>query len=364
MTFAELKELLTKPVGAPREGEPKSRRPAPALGDVVGVELGAGDVRGCPAVRLVHRKGVWSVRALGFVSPPKDSLPDSWKGLNRQPTRSLPADFAAPSAALAVASSSQVVRQTTVESLSDGGAKQTALGVPLSHDGLRFRLEPLGEASSVLESGLPEYQVLWLSRLFPEGKRPTACSVQTSVAAMLAALSEQPDFKADGGTAAALFVTHSSVYFVGFREGLPVLFREFPGLGGLRTIRETLKTGLGLGEERILDEMLDDTLVDPTPILGPVVNPILRQLELSLDYLVNRLGISVSRVFLMGLTSGAQHWSRMAESMLNVRLAAPDLFAGVELSAKFDRGVEPLLKRSHMFLAAFGAARAAMEVEK
>ena len=364
MTFREIKELLTKPVGAPNAGDAVKRRSVQVPTDVVGVELGAGDSRGCPAVRLVRRKGIWVVRSLGFVPPPQGAMPTSWKELDNQPTWALPSSFAAPAAALAVNSPDQVVRQTTMESLSDGGNKQIEPGVPISHDGLRFRVEPLGEASFVLESGLPEYQVLWLSRLLPEGKRPTACSVQTASVAMLAALSEQPAFAAEGGNAASLFVTGSAIYFVGFRGGVPVLFREFPGIGGLKRIRETVRAGFGMTEEKLVDEMLDDTLVDPTPILGPIVNPVLRQLELSLDYMNNRLGISVKQVFLMGLPSGARHWGRMAERVLNVKLVSPDLFNGVDLPVKFDREADALLKRSHTFLAAFGAARAALEGAK
>ena len=365
MTFQELKEFLTKPVGAPKTasvgassaGASKRRSRAPT--DVVGVELGSGDPRGCPAVRLVQRKGKWIVRAMGFVPSPKGALPTSWKELDKQPTWALPSDFAAPAAALAVNSADQVIRQTTKESLTEGG-KSLVFDAPNSRDGLRFAVEDLGEASFVLESGLPEYQVLWLSRLLPEGKRPTAASVQTAPAAMLSTLAEQPQFAADGGNAAALFVMGQTTYFVGYRGGKPVLFREFPGVGGILRIREALRVGFGM-EEKMVDEVLDDTLIDPSPILAPIVNPILRQLELSLDYLKSRLGVGVDKVFLMGLSSGARHWSKMCEEMLSVKLVAPDLFEGLEVTARFDKGAETLLKRSHRFMVAYGAARAAME---
>ena len=354
-----LMEKLTKPIGAPKtSGEAKRRTAVPT--DVVGVELGGGDPRGCPAVRLVHRPGKsWAVRAVGFVPPPNVAIPTSWKELDRQPTWSLPAAFAAPYAALAVNSPDQVVRQTTLETLSDDGTK-IERGAPVSKGGLRFAVEPMGEASFVLESGIPEFQALWLSRLLPEGRRPTACSVQTSATAMLASLVEQPEFNAVGGNAAALFVSGDAIWFVGFRGGVPVLFREFQGMGGGVKIREALKGGFGM-DEKMMDEVLDDTLIDPSPILAPILNPILRQMELSLDYLRSRQGVAVEKVFLMGLTSGARHWSKMSESMLNVKLTSPDLFDGVELPGRLDEATTALLKRSHVFMTAYGAARAAME---
>ena len=367
MTFQELKDILTKPIGAPTASAGRGgssvapKKQGRPVTDVVGVELNSGDPRGCPAVRLVCKKGQRIVRAVGFVPGPKGALPSSWKELNHHSTWSLPSDFAAPAAALAVNSSGQVIRQTTKESLTEGG-KSLVFGAPNFHDGLRFAVESLGETSFVLESGLPEYQVLWLSRLLPEGRRPTAYSVQAAPAAMLASLVEQPLFKADGGNAAALFVTGGATYFVGYRDGRLVLFREFPGVGGVLKIREALKAGFGM-EEKMVDEVLDDTLIDPTPILSPIVSPVLRQLELSLEYLKSRLGVGVDKVFLMGLSSGVRHWSKMSEEMLNVKLVAPGLFDGLEVMVRFDKGAETLLKRSHRFMVAYGAARAAMEAE-
>ncbi len=360
MSLQEIKDLLTKPIGEKTEGKAHKRRVS-APTDVVGIELGAGDLRGCPAVRLVRRKEKWIVRAIGFVPPPTGDLPTSWKELDRQPTWTIPTPFAAPVAALAVNSLDAVVRQTTLESLPVEDGKAPMPGVPVSHDGIRFAIAPLDEASFVLESGLPEYQALWLSRLLPEGRRPTACSVQTVPTAMLAALATQPELQANDGNAAALLVTESSIYFVGFRNGALVLFREFPGVGGAAKIREALKAGFGM-EDKMLDEVLNDTLIDSSPILGPIVNPIFRQLELSLDYLKSRLNLSVDKVLMMGLPCGANHWCRMAADSLSVQLVAPDVFADVELTVGFDPTSEALLKKSGVFMAAFGAARAAMEV--
>ena len=360
MSLQEIKDLLTKPIGEKTEGKARKRRVS-APTDVVGIELGAGDSRGCPAVRLVRRKEKWTVRAIGFVPPPTGDLPTSWQGLDQQPAWTIPAPFTASAAALAVNSFDAVVRQTTLESLPVEDGKAPMPGVPVSHDGIRFAIAPLDEASFVLESGLPEYQALWLSRLLPEGRRPTACSVQTVPTAMLAALATQPELQANDGNAAALLVTESSIYFVGFRNGALVLFREFPGVGGAAKIREALKAGFGM-EDKMLDEVLNDTLIDSSPILVPIVNPIFRQLELSLDYLKSRLNLSVDKVLMMGLPCGANHWCRMAEDSLSLQLVAPDVFAGVELTVGFDPTSEALLKKSGVFMAAFGAARAAMEV--
>ena len=306
--------------------------------DVTGVLLESGDPRGCPAVRLQKRKDAFQVVCAGFVPPPAGTLPTSWEESKFLPDWSLPPAFQSPQAALAVLSPDLFIRQTTADALAAGGKSASAsaepakkkLGirrttaattekekavapakaevptpfVPVSRDGNRFVTAPLGEAPFILQTGLPEYQVLWLSRLLPEGRRPTACSVQTAPSAMLCALHEQPEFVAEGGTAMVVFVTRTTVYFAGYRKGALLLFRECPGVAGYEVMRELVKSGLGVTDD-LVDSILEDTLIDPRPALEPLVRPVLQQLQLSLDYLAQRHDVHVDKVFLMGLPAGA-----------------------------------------------------------
>jgi len=363
--------------------------------DVTGVFLDMSDARGCPAVRLQRRKGEIHVVAAGFVPRPDGALPNSWDDLRDQVKWSLPHAFQSSQAALAVYSPDMFIRQTTVDALTSAETSPAApvaptkkkLGVrrdpapqpqeketkpasavsapvpfvPVSHDGNRFVIAPLDENQFILQAGLPEYQVLWLSRLLPEGHRPTACSVQVAPAAMLSALHSQPDFVAADGTAMAVFVTRNSVYFAGYRKGALLLFRECPGAAGYEVMRELVKTGLGVTDEMV-DSILDGTLIDPRPALEPLVRPVLQQLKLSMDYLAQRYDVHVDKVFLMGLPTGAHYWKSFAEEVLGVPFVSPDAFAGFRQLVK---GVQlpndMTAGASHAYLAALGAARAAME---
>jgi len=364
------------------------------LSDVTGVLLESGDPRGCPAVRLQCRKGAFHLAAVDFVPPPAGMLPSSWEESKFRPDWSLPSAFQAPQAALAVLSPDLFIRQTTVEALTGDASSASSstasakkkLGVrrnpqplpekektvsakveapqpfvPVSRDGSRFVTAPLGEAPFILQTGLPEYQVLWLSRLLPEGRRPTACSVQTGPSAMLAALYGQPEFTAADGTAMAVFVTRSSVYFAGYRKGALLLFRECPGAAGYEVMRELVKSGLGVTDE-LVDSILEDTLVDPRPALEPLVRPVLQQLQLSLDYLAQRHDVHVDKIFLMGLPSGAAYWSSFAQEVLGVPFIAPSVFEGLVLPKAAEGMPSDLTPAtSQVFLMALGAARAAME---
>jgi len=363
--------------------------------DVTGVFLDLGDPRGCPAVRLQRKKGEIQVVAAGFVPPPDGSLPKSWDDLRDQVKWSLPHAFQSPQAALAVYSPDMFIRQTTVDALTSeekssavaAAPAKKKLGVrrdspsaapesekksppttavpvpfvPTSHDGNRFVIAPLDENPFILQVGLPEYQVLWLSRLLPEGHRPTACSVQVASAAMLASLHSQPDFVAAEGTAMAVFVTRTSIYFAGYRKGALLLFRECPGAAGYEVMRELVKSGLGVTDD-LVDSILDGTLIDPRPALEPLVRPVLQQLQLSLDYLAQRYDVHVDKVFLMGLPVGAGHWNSFAEETLGVPFVSPDAFAGFQQLAKGVQLPNDMTPgSSQAFLIALGAARAAME---
>ena len=363
------------------------------LSDVTGVVLNSGDVRGCPAVRLTrNKKGAWAIAAAGFVPPPEGDLPASWEEMNHQPSWSLPPEFQAPHAALSVLSPDMFIRQTSPDALSAGlgdsenepmspalgkkklgirretastassaGSKSDiVLGQPVSASGTRYVAQPLAEEPFVVQTGLPEFQVLWLSRLLPEGKRPTAYSVQTLPSSLLAALSEQPQFVEAGGTAFAIYVLREAIYLAGYRDGQLLLFRQCPGVTGWEMMREGVKLRLGLDDDMV-DSILDDVIVDPRSAMEPFVRPVLQQLEISLDYLSSRHGLTVEKVFLMGLPSGARYWSQMAEEALHLPLIAPSVFDGVQLPPKNAALLELTASQSQVFLPAFGAARAAME---
>lgn len=374
-----------KPKGVP-SGARKS-----SLSEIVGVSLFEGDARGCPIVRLLRKKDGVHLVAAGFVDSPAVSLPSNWDESKIQPSWELPSAYQAPQAALAVVSPDMFIRQTTLDALTAVSESQAApvekkkkLGVkrnveekkpeakpaaaaptpfaPVSRDGSRFVTAPMGDSSFILQTGLPEFQTLWLSRLLPEGRRPTACSLQTSPAAILNSLYLQPEFKADDGTAVAVFVTRSAIYFAGYRKGELVLFRECPDVAGYDVMRELVKTELSVGDD-LVDSILEDTLIDPRPALEPLVRPVLQQLQLSLDYLAQRHDVHVEKMFLMGLPAGAMYWSQFAQETLGRAFVSPGAFEGLVQPTK--AGAVPDLKpnESQVFLAAVGAAVAAMEVQ-
>lgn len=331
--------------------------------DVVGIELTRDDLRGCPAVRLQRRRKTWHVAAFGFVPPPKNLLPSSWEELESKDTSiwSLPGPFQASAAALAVETADATARQTTIEGIC-GKASAEKLGVvldkPYPLGGKRFALQKLADEGSVLQAGLSEYQVIWLGRLLPEGRRPTVASVQIATFARVAALATQKAFREAEGAAINVIVSANTVHFAGWRNGSLVFLRQCPGLAGWSPVREAVKSGLSL-DDALVDEIMDGSLVDPCFAMEPFVRPVLRELALSIDYMSHHFKTEVGAVYLTGLPAGGRYWSKIAAETSHISLILPNVFDGLEVASQKGDAV-PVA--SQAFLAALGAARAAMEV--
>lgn len=397
----QLTKTKTIEIGFGGKGDKKS-----SSADMTGVELFAGDERGCPTVRLVRRKGVWRLLAAGFVSPPQGELPEKWEDMPKQPKWELPTAFQSPHAAIVVNSPQSIFTQATAETILNSislglnaptaeknqsaekkriGIRRSAStepaakpaqsgkapefpkpGIPVSENGMRFAVKPVAEQGFHLEAALPEFQALWLSRLLPEGRRPTASSIQLHDAALMASVLAQPEFIQGKGNALAVFVGAHDIHFAGYKAGMPVLWRKCPVPGGTIALREAVKRGLGV-DDTLVDSVLDDSLVDPRSALEPILHPVLDELELSRAYLVDQHAVRPDRILLMGLSAGAAYWCKYAQESHRLELAAPGVFDGIEFPVKPKPGdIDETVQTGGdaPFLPALGAALAAAEAEE
>lgn len=369
-----------------------------ASSDLVGVELFGSDSRGAPAVRLAHKKSAWNLIAADFVKPPAGELPEKWEDVSNRSSWELPPAFQSPHAAIAINSRlslfSQATADTVLQDMSHGipagtssaassepgkrrfsirrdeqqstssasakaGAAPSKVpdpGVPTATNGMRFTVRPLAESGQLIEAALPEFQVLWLARLLPEGHRPTVASIQPVEAALMASVLAQPALAEAGGNALVMFVRADSVFFAGYRSGMPVLWRRCPVQGGYRAMFDAVKRGLGLDESMVVP-VLEDTLIDPRYALEPFLAPILNELELSRAYLAGKHSMKVDRILMMGLPVGGKHVCSFAKESFHMELFEPGLFDGIQPPPK------STVTSDCAFLPALGAAIAASEVE-
>lgn len=319
--------------------------------DIVGLELGANLTDGVPAVRLRKREGKTELVAAGFLNLP-GALPEKQEAEAIGRTAwSLPREFQAPYAALAVTSPLAFLRHSA------GTAEDAA-----EKKAFAFRHASLATAPDLppFVVGLPEFQSAWAARLLPEGHRPTACSLQVSAAAALSGFMATPAFVATGGNAVALVVFQEHTALAAFQETRLVLYREHPV--GTRHLQNAISAQMGI-EVALADTVLEDTLIDPLPIIEPVLRPLFRQVEISSDYLLRRRNCPVEHFFVCGLTAGGRYWTKVFAHMMNQSLTFCSPLDGIQTPPQTPglpkdkdlNAVAPLL------MTAVGAARAVLE---
>ena len=314
--------------------------------DVVGLELGAGFAEGVPAVRLRKSEGKTELLAFGFLRLP-DVLPETAVAADATHVQwQLPKPYQAPFAALAVTSKSAFLRNATGPG-EEGADKQQSDFRSVSHIS--------APDLPALTAGLPEFQAAWAARLLPEGHRPTVCSLQISSAAAINCFTCAPVFKSVAGTAVSLFVFAEHTALAAFHDSRLVLYREHPV--GYNHLRIAVSAQMRI-ETALADSVLEDTLIDPTPMIEPVLRPLFRQVEISSDYLQRRRNCQSKNFFVCGLPAGAKYWSTVFSHMMNLPLTAFSPFDGIEKPARTHNGpgaATPFL------MAAVGAARAVLE---
>ena len=325
----------------------------PAPPDVVGIEVGAGLSEGAPAVRLRRAPdGALRIAAAGFVPVVSDiesilAMPADMRG-----AWALPPAFRAPSAALAVTAPDALVRQS--DSVEDATADYDAAT-------LRTKASSAGKKGELpFVAFMPEELARRVARLLPEGRKPTAVSVQVSPLARVNAFAASPSLEAAGGTAVLIQIAAGATTIALFAKGAVSLYREL-SVGendALHAVAGPMNV-----DNATAKELLEGGLVDPAPFLGPLVMPIFRQAELSTDYVLRRNGLVVEHFFVAGPPALAPHWAAIFRDQTGRDASVCDPIAdfpqeeGADLPADF-------AKVSGRFAAALGAAAAAMQEEE
>ena len=316
--------------------------------DVVGLEVGAAFAQGVPAVRLRKREGKTELMAAGFLLLPGE-LPQSPEHANHAPVWKLPRAFQAQHAALAITSPLAFLRHASVTDDDETGNKQFAYRT--TNRALASELPPLA-------AGIPEFQAEWATRLLPEGHPPTACSLQVSPAAAINAFLTSSRCAALTETAVVLFVFPGFTSLVAFNESQLVLYREHPV--GYGHIREAIGAQMRI-DPSLADSILEDTFIDPIPMVEPVLQTLFRQVEISCDYLSRRRNCQTQNIFVCGLPSGAKHWATVFSQMLNLTLVPFLPFEGLERAPRATGVPDDLAALAPFLTTALGAARAVLE---
>lgn len=277
--------------------------------DVVGIELGVSSGRGVPAVRLVRKGDQVECLSAGFVKLPAElpQVPDKVVGMVSRPWQ-LPSLLRAPRVAVALNSEQAFLRRA-----GDGGES--------SEEGEGYKQRTVQsvavEDSPVMIAGVPEFKIHWVLRHFPEGRKPTVCSIQIAVTAALNTFLCHPDFVATGGNGMAIVVFERQTAIAAFKDGELMLYYERPI--GFEHVQSAIVAETRLDQSTVA-AMIEDNLIDPLPIVQPVLQPLLKQIEYSMDYLQRRYSYVTRNFFINRVQAGNRYWSLAFEHYMQRKL--------------------------------------------
>lgn len=315
--------------------------------DVVGLEIGAKLAQGTPVVRMHITKQQTELLAAGFVKL-DDYIPLSAETAEMQiPHWSLPKEFQASKAAIAVTSPLATLRQT-VASERDS---ETAVK-------LRTRALKTDKNHPPIVSSMPDFVAAWLAGRFQEGHRPTTRSIQTSMTAALNCFLTGPVMQNNDKTALVVFCHQKHSSIVVFFEGNLMLYREHPI--GYVTLRESISAKMNIDLE-IVDSIMDDPAIDISSIIEPSLSSLFRQVDISADYLLRRQNCAIHDFYLYGVPSGVKHWTTTFQKFTRKSIFHLHPFGGISCANKRLRLPDSFEKDAPLFMSAIGAARALLE---
>lgn len=307
---------------------------------------------GHPAVRIAMKGDRPVVRAVAFVKNASLSYPQSWKDLSNVSPWTITGAMQTPYIAFAIQAK---LATLTLRAQTE---KKDAPKGPISKDGLRKQTFTFESNPIELTASIPEYIAMWFTKLFPDGRRPVAASLQVAQAASLNLLAGTPAFKEAGGTAIALYVFEHTSAIVGYKSGELVLYREYP-LGNQELI-SGVKSQMQVDDD-ITREILTGAEIDLSTVLIPLLKPLFRQVELSANYLATRAQAPVQTFFLYGVSQGVHHWQQAFVDDQYHPLQVGSVLASVDLDSDVDSQFRQWPAHyEHLFMSAIGAALATL----
>lgn len=325
----------------------KDKQRAIALqSDIVGLELGNHAICGIPAVRLRRTAaGALELVAAELLDFPTALPTNAQTAQEANTIWRLPRHLRANHVALTFTSPHTFIRQV--------GESSSSAQLPVDHDGLRQVTYGSKKQDINFVAGMPEYYVPWALRRFPEGRRPTICSLQISQTALLHSFLRTSFFQQSQGNCIAILVHNHYCHLAAFKDGELILLHHHPE--GTEHLLTALSEQLHV-KHAVVAELLNDNIIDPTHTITPILQPLFRQAEISADYLMQRLHTPVKHFCAYGHICGTQFWQQIFTAITRQKLSLPPPWENIIGAVR-----APTLKNApHTFLNALGAAQATM----
>ncbi|MCF7847918.1 MAG: pilus assembly protein PilM [Kiritimatiellales bacterium] len=204
--------------------------------------------------------------------------------------------------------------------------------------------------SGFLAAAIPEDDARFLFNMFPSGP-PAPLSIEVSglasITAFLHARSEEC-----GNESVCLIESGDQVsYFAFINRGVISLVGRY-GFGG-RMLRHKIVEELGVDDE-LAGTILSDQSINIAATILDVMNPFLKQLAISRDFMERHQKSKVTKVYASGGTSLLPHWKEIVQQELQIEAVSWNPFENIQI----EQDVFPsnLVGQEARFAAAVGAA--------
>ena len=273
------------------------------------------------------------------------------------PALVLPKNFASRHVSIALTSKSATIKLLSFMGKTDA-AMEAQLGDMMGIEkGADFRIsyrvlaEGHGRAESkVLAVAIPEAEAQLACQLFPVGL-PAPHSIEISGLAGFSAFLQGPAQQYKDETIGVIDFGAEASYFAIFNKNIAVLVRKFEF--GSNAILDRIQKSMGVDANTAL-EIVASGSIDLSQFFTEALEPFIKQLVISRDFLERRENCRLTRIFVSGGATASHDWNGVVHNALGLELILWNPFESVTVAP----GAIPdeLKGRESRFVAALGAA--------
>lgn len=327
--------------------------------DVVGLDIGSNSVR---AVRMRKNNDGLSVVAADIIDmPSQESETDKTTAL---PPLPFSAQMKARYASLAVDSGPATIRLLTLPGKDDADLDDRvidSLGIENPED---FRisytlLEDEGggrNETRLVAVAYPDEIAAAALGVLPTSGTPAPHSIEVTGLATMTAFLNGPVASREKDTLGLIDFGETSSLFAFFHKGTPVLIRKLDR--GTNALLDKVEATLGVNHETAVG-IISDGSFDISAAATEVMQPLVRQLVVSRDFVERRENCKVDAIYLAGGLAASRDTQNEVNSAMGVAVESWNPFAGITVAP--DAVPEALKGQEWRFAASVGACMATFE---
>lgn len=204
--------------------------------------------------------------------------------------------------------------------------------------------------SSLLAAAIPNDDARFLINMFPSGP-PAPASLEISGLAFVSAFLNARSLECAEKAVCLLEAGETITHFVFLNKCEVVLVGKMPF--GAASLRKKLASDLGVDDD-LAANILSDRSINISSSLGSVMDPFIKQISISKDFIERHLGCKVPEIYVSGGLSMLHSWTNEVGNMLNAEAKRWSPFENIECDPEILS--EEMKAQAPRFAAVMGAA--------